>query len=95
MVVMVVGLAVEIGDGAYGKKCSPAQVKRLKIFHRFAYQQHQQVGHQAHDQAGGGYELVRVHFARIVYFGKFHMLLFELLPKANDFRAAEVPTLRF
>lgn len=67
--IVVVGFAVEVGDGAQGKEHEPADVQRVKILHGFAQQQQDQVGHNGHNQACGSHKLVGVHLAGVVNFG--------------------------
>ena len=74
--VVIVRLAGIVHDSARTEEYHPAQIKRFKIMYAFANQQQDDVRHYGHDQAGCRNKLIGVHFPRVVYFCKIHMLLF-------------------
>ncbi len=73
--IVVVGVAVEVGNGAQHKKDSPADVERPEILNGLANQQQNDVGYYGHNQPCCRHKLIGVHFARVVYFRKFHKLV--------------------
>ena len=75
MVIVVLRVAVKVGDSAQGKEDGPAHVQRPKVMHRLANQQQDDIRNHRHDQARSCHKLVRVHFPGIVNLCKFHMLI--------------------